>query len=60
MHLLEGAVLTLPAGAGLAAIAAGDFNHDNRCDLAVCQRNLGQVALYLRSAAGTYPAARHT
>ncbi|MDQ2769614.1 MAG: T9SS type A sorting domain-containing protein [Bacteroidota bacterium] len=55
-----GAVVTLPAGAGLAAIAAGDFNHDGRQDLAVCERNLNQVALYLRSAAGTYPTARHT
>ena len=60
VQLQAGAVVTLPTGAGLAAIAAGDFNHDNRTDLAVCERTLGQVALYLRSAAGTYPTARHT
>lgn len=41
-------------------MTTGDFNHDNRRDLAVCERNLGQVALYQRSAAGTYPTARHT
>lgn len=41
-------------------MTTGDFNHDGRLDLAVCERNLGQVALYLRSAAGTYPTARHT
>ena len=49
VQLQAGAVVTLPTGAGLAAIAAGDFNHDNRTDLAVCERTLGQVALYLRS-----------
>ena len=60
VQLQADAVVTLPTGAGLAVIAAGDSNHDNRTDLAVCERTLGQVALYLRSAAGTYPAARHT
>ena len=60
VQLQAGAVATLPASAGLTAIATGDFNHDNRRDLAVCERNLGQVALYLRSAAGTYPTAQHT
>ena len=60
VQLQAGIVVTLPAGAGLAAIADGDFNHDGRRDIAVCERNLGQVALYLRSAAGTYPTARHT
>lgn len=60
IHLLFKAVIALPARSGLTAIATGDFNHDNRRDLAVCERNLNQVALYLRSAAGTYPTARHT
>ena len=60
VHLQADAVITLPAGAGLAAIADGDFNHDNRRDLAVCERNLGQVALYMRSAAGTYSTAKYT
>jgi hypothetical protein len=55
-----GAVAALPATAGLSAMTTGDFNHDGRLDLAVCERGLGQVALYLRSAAGTYPTARHT
>ena len=54
------AIVTLPAGAGLVAIAEGDFNHDTRRDLAVCERNLGQVVLYMRSAAGTYPTAKYT
>ena len=26
----------------------------------MCERNIGKVALYLRSATGTYPTARHT
>lgn len=60
IRLQADAVITLPAGAGLAAIADGDFNHDNRRDLAVCERKLGQVALYMRSAAGTYPKAKFT
>lgn len=60
VSLQAGALVTLPPGAGLAALATGDFNHDGRLDLAVCERTLGQVALYLRSAAGTYPAAKFT
>ena len=60
VQLQASTIVALPAGAGITAVATGDFNHDNRRDLAVCERNLGQVALYLRSAAGTYPTARHT
>jgi hypothetical protein len=45
-------MITLPVGTGLAAIADGSFNHDNRHDLAVCERRLGQVALYMRSTTG--------
>ncbi|GAB3639108.1 hypothetical protein GCM10027422_46990 [Hymenobacter arcticus] len=60
IRLQADAVIALPPGAGLAAIADGDFNHDNRRDLAVCERKLGQVALYMRSAAGTYPTAKFT
>ena len=60
VRLQADAIITLPAGAGLTAIADGDFNHDNRRDLAVCERNLGQVALYMRSATGTYPKAKFT
>lgn len=53
-------IVTLPIGAGLAAVTDGDFNHDGRRDLAICERNLGQVALYMRSSAGTYPTAKFT
>jgi hypothetical protein len=60
IHLQADAVITLPVGAGLAAVADGDFNHDGRRDVAVCERKLGQVALYMRSAAGTYPKAKFT
>jgi hypothetical protein len=60
VRLQSDVIVTLPTGAGLAAIADGDFNHDGRRDLAVCQRSLGQVALYMRSAAGTYPTAKFT
>jgi hypothetical protein len=60
VRLQPDAVVALPANAGLAAVADGDFNHDGRRDLAVCERNLNQVALYMRSAAGTYPTAKYT
>ena len=60
VHFQADAVLTLPPDAGLSAMTTGDFNHDGRLDLAVCERHLDQVALYLRSAAGTYPTARYT
>ena len=60
IRLQPDAIATLPPGASLSALATGDFNHDGRRDLAVCERNLGQVALYMRSAAGTYPKAKFT
>lgn len=47
---LEGGA-AIPLGAGIGAIAAGDFNHDGRLDLAVAQSN--QVVALLRNAQNT-------
>jgi hypothetical protein len=64
ISLQAGAVIALPAGAAPSALALEDFNQDFRCDIAVCQRGLGSVGVYLQTtdanfpnpAAGTYAA----
>ncbi|HEX8429568.1 FG-GAP-like repeat-containing protein [Hymenobacter sp.] len=55
-----GATVTLPTGAAPSAVAVADFNADNRFDVAVCERGLNQVAIYLQTAAGTYPSPVNT
>lgn len=56
VNLQPGAVITLPAGAVPSATAVADYNQDNRPDIAVCQRGLGTVGVYVQSAAGNFPA----
>ena len=53
--LQPGATLTLPAGASPSAVAVSDFNQDQRADVAVCERGLDQVAVYLQTPTGTFP-----
>ena len=56
VNIQSGAVITLPAGAAPSALAVADYNQDNRPDIAVCQRGLGTVGVYVQSAAGNFPA----
>lgn len=56
VNLQPGAVITLPTGAVPSATAVADYNQDNRPDIAVCQRGLGTVRVYVQSAAGNFPA----
>lgn len=56
VNIQPGAVITLPAGAVPSALAIADYNQDNRPDIAVCQRGLGTVGVYVQSAAGNFPA----
>ncbi|WBA43500.1 T9SS type A sorting domain-containing protein [Hymenobacter canadensis] len=55
VNLQPSAIITLPAGATPNALAVSDFNQDNRRDVAVCQRGLGSVGVYLQSSSGTFP-----
>lgn len=55
LSLQPGPVITLQPGANLSALALADFNGDNRGDVAVCQRGLNSVAVYLQ-VNGAYPA----
>ena len=55
VNLQPGAVITLPAGAAPSALAIADYNQDNHPDIAVCQRGLGTVGVYVQSAAGNFP-----
>ena len=56
VNLQPGAVITLPAGAAPSALAVADYNQDNRADIAVCQRGLGTVGVYVQSTGGNFPA----
>jgi len=56
VRLQPGAVITLPAGAVPSALAVADYNQDNRADIAVCQRGLGTVGVYMQSTGGNFPA----
>lgn len=56
INLQAGAVIPLPTGAAPSALAVADFNQDNRADIAVCQRGLGNVGIYVQSTAGNFPA----
>lgn len=57
VSLQAGAVIALPAGAAPSALALADFNQDFRRDrdIAVCQRGLGSVAVYLQTSGGNFP-----
>lgn len=55
IRLQASAVLTLPAGASPSALAVADLNQDTRPDLAVCQRGLNSVGVYLQAAGGSFP-----
>ena len=55
VSLQAGAVITLPAGAAPSALAIADFNQDFRRDIAVCQRGLNSVAVYLQTTGGNFP-----
>jgi type II secretory pathway component HofQ len=48
--------LTLPSGAGPAAIAVGDFNDDGFADLAVVNRNANTVSIFLGNGDETFQA----
>ncbi|MBJ6107835.1 T9SS type A sorting domain-containing protein [Hymenobacter sp. BT523] len=55
VRLQAGAVIPLPAGASPSALAVGQFNQDFRPDIAVCQRGLNSVGVYLQGAGGSFP-----
>lgn len=55
VRLQASAIVTLPAGASPSALAVADLNQDNRPDLAVCQRGLNSVGVYLQGAGGSFP-----
>lgn len=55
VNLQAGAVITLPAGAAPSALAIADYSQDNRADIAVCQRGLNSVGVYLQAAGGSFP-----
>jgi hypothetical protein len=55
VSLQAGAVITLPAGAAPSALAIADFNQDFRRDIAVCQRGLGSVGVYLQTTDANFP-----
>lgn len=47
--------ITLAAGAAPSDVAVGDFNNDRRADVAVSERGLNRMAVYLQTATG-FPA----
>lgn len=55
VNLQAGAVIALPAGAAPSALAVADYNQDSRPDIAVCQRGLNSVAVYLQSVDAAFP-----
>lgn len=55
INLQSGAVISLPVGAAPNALAIADYNQDNRPDIAVCQRGLNSVGVYLQAATGIFP-----
>ncbi|GAA4351029.1 hypothetical protein GCM10023185_09360 [Hymenobacter saemangeumensis] len=55
INLQPGAVITLPAGAAPSALAVADFNQDGQADIAVCQRGLNSVGVYLQASGVTFP-----
>ena len=55
VNLQPGSIITLPVGAAPSALAIADYNQDNRADIAVCQRGLNSVGVYLQAASGGFP-----
>ena len=55
VNLQPGAVIALPAGAAPSALAIADYNQDYRPDIAVCQRGLSSVGVYLQTTGGSFP-----
>lgn len=57
LNFQNGPTITLPTGANQSALALADFNTDGKGDIAVCQRGLNSIGIYLQTASGTFPAA---
>ncbi|WP_165768206.1 T9SS type A sorting domain-containing protein [Hymenobacter amundsenii] len=55
VRLAASTVITLPAGAAPSALAIADYNQDRRPDVAVCQRGLNSIGVYLQGSNGTFP-----
>ncbi|TGE19950.1 T9SS type A sorting domain-containing protein [Hymenobacter elongatus] len=60
IRLQPGPVIQLPAGANPSSIAVGSFDRNGKLDIAVAQRGLNNVAVYLQSATGTFGSAAAT
>lgn len=56
VRLELGPTVALPVGTLPSALAIADYNQDAKTDIAVCERGLGQVAVYLQTSTATYPA----
>jgi hypothetical protein len=53
VSLQAGRTITLPTKASPSAIAIADYNQDTHLDIAVCERGLGQVEVYLQNTNGS-------
>lgn len=53
-------IISLPSGAAPSALAIGDLNDDFRADVAVCEKGLGAIGVYLQTASGSFPSAAST
>ena len=56
VNLQIGSIITLNSGAVPSAVAVADYNQDFRQDIAVCQRGLNSVSIYLQGAGGSFSA----